>query len=282
MVAYTLQNMRKKILMYAERKRLIKPIKNMDERVKGDFLLLLAVQELVPEREPLCMDDEIERFWDLFLDWYFFERDNQGKSIAEVYVESEDFKKDFPGANVKEVETTVQKLKSPLWGYFVVCGKGEKDEYDVKQFEKEIVYRIHDASTFPHVENGDLIFAKVFPFGNLYYISGFIQVYPDEFLEEYEKIKAVKDGLDTLFEEFMQTKKVKKTAEYGDMYCRLSMYVAEEGYTTMEWVDQFDVDTWMEWIQRQWGVSRSEENECRSAVKQFLKFLKEKKYETFK
>jgi hypothetical protein len=277
MAAYTFQNMRKKVLTYAKRKRLIKPIKKMDERVKTDFLLLLAVQGLIPDREPLSMDVVIEVFWNLFFDWYFFERDNQGKSIAEVYVESENFKKDFPGINVKEVEITVQKMKSPLWGYFFVCGKGEKDEYTVKQFEKESIYRIHDASTFPYINRGNLIFTKVYPFGDLYYVSGSIQVYPGDFLKEYKKVKAVKDGLDTLFEEFMQTKKVKKTAKYEDMYFMLSEYIAEKWYTTMEWVDQFDVDTWAEWIRRQWEVSRSEEDECRSAIKQFLKFAKKEK-----
>lgn len=286
MAECTLKALREKVLMYAVENKLLKPIEKMDERVKTDFLLLLAVHGLVPEREPLSIDVVIADFKDLFLDWYFFERDNQGKSIAEFYVESEDFKKDFPGTSMKEVETAVQKMKDPLWSYFIVCGKGEKDEYNVKQFEKETVYRVHDASTFPRLNTGNLIFAKVYPFGDLYYVSGFIHVYPDEFLEEYKKMKAVKDQLDTLFEEFMQTKKVKKKTvkKYEDMYFMLSEYIAEKGYTTMKWVDRLHVDTWAKWIRRHWGVSRSKEDECRSAIKQFLKFVKreKEKYETFK
>lgn len=279
MSEFTFPNLRKNVLIYAERKRLLKPIEKMNVRVKSDFLLLLGMHGLVPEREPISLDVTIAEFWDLFLDWYFFERDERAKrSIAELYVESEDFKKDFPGTNVKEADIAVRKLKNPLWSYFVVCGKEEKDEYEMKRLEGETVYRIHDASTFPHVNKGNVIFARLYPFGDVYYLSGPIQVYPEEVLKEYEKLKAARNRLDELFGEFMATKKVKrKTAQkYEDMYFMLSEYVAEKGYTTMKWVNRLNVDTWAKWIRRQFGVSRYKEDECRSAIKQFLKFLKDK------
>ena len=109
-------------------------------------------------------------------------------------------------------------------------------------------------------------------------MSQFIQIYPDELLEEYEKLKAFKGHLDELFREFMATKKVKKkTAQkYEEMYFMFSEYVTKKGYTSMKRVKKVNVDTWAKWIRRQWGVSRYKEDECKSALRQFLKFLKEK------
>lgn len=279
MSEFAFQPLRKNILNYAQRKRFLKPIEDINLSVKSEFLLLLAIHKLVPEKEPISPDIVIVQFWELFLDWYFFEREERAKrTIAELYVESEDFKKDFPGTNVKEADATVRKLKKPLWSYFIVCGKGEKDEYEVKQLEEETVYRVHDASTFPNVKEGNVIFTKLYPFGNLCYVSQFIQLYPDELLEEYEKLKAFKSHLDELFREFMATKKVKKKTvqKYEEMYFMFSGYVTKKGYTTVKRVKKVNVDTWAKWIRRQWGVSRYKEDECRSALKQFLKFLKEK------
>lgn len=279
MSEFTFQTLRTHVLTYADRKRLIKSIEEIDFRIKTKFLLLLGMHGIIPKREPVSLIVTIAKYWELFLDWYFFEREVRGKrTIAELYVESEDFKKDFPSTSVKEADIAVRKLKNPLWSYFVVCGKGEKDEYEVKQLEEEIVYRVHDASTFPNVNEGNVIFAKLYPFGDVWYVSEFIIRYPEETIEKYEQVKAAKDRLDGLFDDFMATKKVKrKTAQkYEEMYFMLSEYVTEKGYTSMKWVNRFNVDTWAKWIRRQWGVSRYKEDECRSAIKQFLKFLKDK------
>jgi len=68
MSEFAFQPLRKNILDYAQRKRLITPIEEIDFRVKSEFLMLLAIHKLVPEKEPISPDIAIVQFWELFLD----------------------------------------------------------------------------------------------------------------------------------------------------------------------------------------------------------------------
>jgi len=77
MSEFTFQTLRKHVLNYAERKRLLKPIKEMDFCVKSEFLLLLGVHGIVPKREPISLDAAIAKYRELFLDWHFFEREER-------------------------------------------------------------------------------------------------------------------------------------------------------------------------------------------------------------
>lgn len=279
MTEFTFEPLREKVLDFAMRKKLVKSLEEVDSLVKSKFLLLLGIHGLVPKRKSISVDSAILEHADLFLDWYFFEREERGKkTIAELYVESKDFERDFPHVEKEKAYTDIKKIKNPVWGYFVVCEKGEKDEYDVKFLEEESVYRVHDESSFSHVAEGTFIFSKLYPLGDKYYVSGSTLVFPEKLVEKYEQAKAFKNRLDELFEEFIKGKNVKEKTKrkYEDMYFLLSRYVSEKGYTSMKWVKKLNVDTWAKWARRKWGISRYKEDECRSAVKQFLKFLKNK------
>ena len=275
----TFEQLKEKVLDFALRKKLVKSLEEVDSLAKSEFLLLLGIHGLVPKRKSISVNNVIFEHADLFLDWYFFEREERGKkTIAELYVESKDFERDFPHVEKKKAYTDIKKIKNPVWGYFVVCEKGEKDEYDVKLLEEESVYRVHDESSFSHVAEGTFIFSKLYPLGGKYYVSGSTLVFPEKLVEKYEQAKAFKNQLDELFEEFIKGKNVKEKTKrkYEDMYFLLSRYVSEKGYTSMKWVKKLNVDTWVKWARRKWGISRYKEDECRSAVKQFLKFLKDK------
>ena len=277
MTEFTFKALRNQVLSYALRKKLYKTIKETDVRIKTEFLLQLGIHELIPKKVPISLDDALAENIGLFLDWYFFEREERAKmTIAQLYVESEDFRKDF--GDVKDAHRTVQKLKNPLWDYFLVSRKGKLNDYDVKLLEEESVYRIYDESTFPEVKEGAIIFAKIYPFGDRYYISGFILVYPDEFREKYEQLRAFNNALDQLFDTFIEGKNVKEKTKrkYEDMYFMFSDYVKEKGYTKMSTVKKINIDTWVRWMRKEWNTSPYQENECRSAVKQFLKFLEDK------
>ena len=275
----TLEQLKEKVLDFGLQKKLVKPLDEVDSLIKSEFLLLLGMHGLVPKRKSISVNNVIFEHPDLFLDWYLFEREERGKkTIAELYVESKDFERDFPHVEKEKAHTDIKNMKNPVWGYFVVCEKGEKNEYDVKLLEEESVYRVHDESTFSHVAEGTFIFTKLYPLGGKYYISESVLVFPEKLVEEYEQAKAFKNWLDELFEEFIKGKKVKEKTKrkYEDMYFLLSHYVSKKGYKSMKRVKRLNVDTWVKWARREWGISRYKEDECRSAVKQFLKFLKDR------
>lgn len=282
MSEFTLQAVRKNVVNYARKMGLLESLEGIDARTKSEYLIQLAIHGLVQEKEPMSLDEVVLGNVDLFLDWYLFEREERNhKSIAELYMKSEDFRRDFPDVKLENGKIAARRLKNPLWTHFIVCGKEGKDEYQVKQLEKEDTYTVHDVSTFSQVSIGNVIFAKLYPFGEKYYVSGFILTYSEEAVAEYEKARGVMNRLDEWFEEFMEKKDVKeKTArKYEEMHFMLSEYVAEKEYTTMKWVKRLNVDTFVKWARKQWGLSRYAEDQCRSAARQFLKFLKEKEGE---
>ncbi len=282
MSEFTLKAVRKNVMNYAKKMGFFESLEEIDVSTKSEYVIQLAIHGLVQEKEPISLDDAVLGNADLFFDWYLFEREERNRrSIAELYMKSEDFRRDFPGVGLENGKRAARRLKNPLWTHFTVCGKEGKDEYQVKKLEGEETYIVHDVSTSSQVNIGNVILAKLYPFGEKYYVSGFILTYSEEAVAEYEKARAVMHRLDGWFKEFMEKKDVtEKTArKYEEMHFMLSEYVAEKEYTTMKWVKRLNVDTFVKWARKQWGLSRYAEDQCRSAARQFMKFMKEKEKE---
>ncbi len=275
MSQFTMDDLREKTLNYAVEKKLFTSLEDVSHYAKAQFSLTLGMHGQIPKGQPFSVDDVIIENEPIFMDWYLFEREPQyEKTIAEMYAESDHFKRDFPGVEKK----VVQKLREPVWTYFAVCEKGENNEYTVQDLEKGKMYLIHDESTFSFVEKRNVIFAKLYPLGDTYYISGDIKILPEEFLTEFEKMKAFQKRLEELFEEFLESKNVKEKTKrkYEEMFSVFSSYVAEKGYKTMEKVRKVNIDSWIRWVRKEWGTSSYKEDEYRSAVKQFLMYLEGK------
>lgn len=272
-----LGQLKENVTEYALKKGLIKPIEKIDARVKGKFLLSLGFHGLIPKREPFHGDTVIMEHIEMFLDWYFFEMElKKGKTVAELYVKSREFKRDFRGVNVKKMEKAVKRLKNPLWGYFVVCEKGKKDEYNVKPLGGGNVYTIHDESSFPHVREGDVFLAKLHPFGGKYYASGRLFVVPPEVVEKYCKFESLLSQLKKVFDEFLERKVPERIkGDCREMYEFLEQYVGEEEYTTLEEVKALNAKKSVRWLRKTCEVSSSFAEEYETMVTTFLAFLKD-------
>lgn len=273
---FTFRTFQDRVLEYAERKGLLPPIEKMSPMVKGEFLIELGMQGLVPKRTPVHLDTVISENMVQFLNWYFFEHEKEKSTIAERYVESQDFRKDFP--DVLNAKKVIGRLRNPVYGNFIMVKKGVKDEYDVKKVEEDETYTIHDVSTFPQMKEGLMVWGKLYPFGEKWYIDYSLLVYPEETAKKYGEARAFSKRLRELFEEFIEAKNVseKTQRKYEEMFSLLSEYVSEKRYRNLNQVVKLNVDTWARWMRKEWHVSAYALEECRSAVKPFLKFLSEK------
>ena len=211
----------------------------------------------------------------------FFEKEFRGtKTIAELYAESGDIKKDFGNVDLQRVKENLQRLKTPVWTAFVVLGKGEKDEYRVKMLDKEEVFLVQDKSTFPRVNVGDWFGGKLYPFGDRCYISGYLISIPKSRIYIWRKTRSLSESLEKEFGEFMKTKSdfsERTVRKYEKMFPLLLDYVKEKEYTIWGQIRRLNVDTWIKWIRRSFlYVSRSEEDDHRATIRQFLGYLQAK------
>ncbi|MGD2247245.1 MAG: hypothetical protein PVF58_02485 [Candidatus Methanofastidiosia archaeon] len=278
MVELTIRTFQKKVLEYTKEKKFFTSVEDLNMHIKSKYILELGIHGLISKQEPVNPNEIIEQGMEMFLNWYFFEYEKNNRSIAEQYITSPKFKKDFPDVTPEAASRTVKKLKHPVWGNFTVVKKRDQHEYDVKALEGESIYTIHDKSTYSHIEKGHVVFAKLYSFDKRYYLSGFLLKYPEETIKKFKKARKVTNQLNALFEEFMAQKDVKKkTAQkYEEMYFFLGEYVSHKGYTSMKRVTRLNIDTVVKWVRRQWGISRYKEDQFRSACKQFIKFIKGK------
>ncbi|KYK35419.1 MAG: hypothetical protein AYK19_02180 [Theionarchaea archaeon DG-70-1] len=175
------------------------------------------------------------------------------------------------------MEKAVKRLKNPLWGYFVVCEKGEKDEYDVKLLGGGDVYTIHDESSFPHVREGDVFRVKLYPFGSKYYASGMLFVVPPEVMEKYYKFESLLSRLRRIFDEFLERKVPERTRkDCRETYEFLEHYMVDERCTTLDKVKALSVEKSVRWLRETCEVSSSFAEKYETMVTTFLAFLRER------
>ena len=270
--------LQERVLGYALKMGFFESIEKVDSQEIFDFLITLLEHGLIPKRQPFNIDEVMHSHETMFLDRYFFERGHRGtKTIAELYTESEDAKKDFESADFQKLKEDVRKLKTPIWSAFQVTGKREKDEYNVKPIDGEENFLVHDKSTFTRVNVGNWFGGKLYRFGSKCYISGYLVPIPERRIERYYKTRSLSKSLEKEFDEFIETKSnlsKKSIKKYERMFPLFLDYVKEKGYSKFSQVTKLNVDTWIKWIRRRFlYVSRSEEDDHRAAIKQFLRYL---------
>lgn len=271
-----------KILEYALKNGFVRGLGELDPSIKTEFILLLAVRNLVPKREPIDMDDTILSNRNLFLNWYLLEREyKHGKTIGELYIGSEDFRGDFE-SSTSSLREELKNLRRPLYNVFIVVEKKERDEYFMRPLEGEEELLVHDRSTFQQVDVGDALYGVLYPFHGRYYIGGdgLIQI-PENVMKKIERTKALTRLLEEKFDDFMETKSglsEKTLQEKEEMFSCLLEYVYEKGYTKLKQIGKMNVDTWMRWTRRRYMfLSRTREDAYRRGFRQFHKhFFRDK------
>lgn len=155
--------------------------------------------------------------------------------------------------------------------------KKEKDEYGVKPTDGEENLLVHDKSSFPRVNVGDWFGGKLYRFGGKCYISSYLIPIPKSRIERYHKTKSLCGALEEKFNEFMKTKSnlSKKTIrKYEEMFPLVSDCTKEKGYWKLSQVERLNVDAWIKWIRKRFlYVSRTQEDDHRTAINQFLRYL---------
>ena len=266
------------MLEYAHKRQFIKDIDELDFDVKSEFLFMMSEQGLVARRQPVAIDEFIALNRNLFFDWFFFERNYRGdKSIAELYLESDDFRRDFAGVDPQSLKEDFRKLKSPVWWVFSVLERGEKEEYRVKLLDREEVLWVHDRSSFPKAGVGDFFFGKLYPFFGRWYISGGLTPIPKERIKRHHEAESFRHWLELRFDEFLKGRPdlSKRTiGRYGEMFYWLLKYVREKSYRRQGQLQRFNVDAWIKWVRRNClFLSRTKEDEHRAAAGRFLEYL---------
>jgi len=267
-----------RVLEYARKRGSIKEIDELDFDVKTEFLFMMYEHGLVARRQPVMIDELIASHRVLFLDWYLFERNYEGaKSIAELYLESEDFRRDFGRVDPQSLKEDFRRLKNLVWQPFEVIEKGEMEEYSVKLLDKGDVLSVHDRSSFPKVEVGDFFFGKLYPFMGRWYISGGITQIPKERIEKYYEVESFCRWVEGRFDEFLKGRpdlSERTIKKYERMFYWFPRYIQEKSYRWLGQLQRLNVDTWIKWIRRNcMFLSRTEEDELRAAARRFLGYL---------
>lgn len=269
-----------RVLEYARKKGFIKELDELDFDLKTEFLFMIYHHGLVERRQPVEINELIASNRVLFLDWYLFERNYGGtKSIAELYLESQDFRGDFGGVDPKSLREEFRKLKDPIWWPFEVVEKEEMEEYSVKLLDKEDVLLVHDRSSFPRVEVGDFFYGKLYPFMGRWYISGGMTPIPKERIGRHREAESFCRWLEGRFEEFLKDRpglSERTIGKYEEMFYWFLRFVREKSYTRQGQLQRFNVDVWIKWVRRNcMFLSRTREDEHRAAARRFLEYLLE-------
>lgn len=270
--------LQEEIFKYARKMGFFKSVEKVDSQEIFGFLITLLEHGLVPKRQPINIEEVMRMHETMFLDWYFFEREHRStKTIAELYAVSEDVKRDFEGADFQKLKENIEGLKTPIWSAFRVTEKKENDEYIVKLIGGEENFLVHDKSTFSKVNIGDWFAGKMYRFGNKCYLSSYLIPIPQSRIERYHKTKPLSESLEKEFDEFMKTKSGlsrRTIKKYEEMFPLLLDYVKEKKYSKFSQVARLNVDTWIKWLRKRFlYISRTQEDDHRAAIKQFLSYL---------
>lgn len=250
-------------------------IEKIDERTKIEFVMLLGFHRIIPKRVPFHAGTVIIENFELFLDWYHLEKVMRfGKTAAEMYVGSKKCRRDFRDMSVKQMKAAVKELKHPVWEYFTVCRKGER-EVEVKILDTEEILKVHDEDLGLHVAVGDVVYMKLYLFQGMYYVSGIPSLVDPEIVAKYFQVKAFICELEEVFSRFLGTVPREKKKEYGETSWILMEYVAAQGYTSTEEVKEMNVKESIKWFQREIEISEKEKKLFETMLRGFLTYLKE-------
>lgn len=258
-----------KVFDFAVKKKMLKHVSKIDVQIKMDFIMELVMHGKIPKRQSFVPDEVISSDFPMFLDWYFFEREYENKkTIGELYAESE---------KLEDLKEEIKKLRNPIWDAFIVIKKEEKDEYLVKLFDKKDTFLIHDKATFQIVNVNDVFVGKIYQFFGKCYISSSITSIPKDIVDGFNKTKEFCKNLEEKFNEFMKEKEnlsEKTKWKYEDMFSLLLDYVREKNYNKIEQIKKLNIDNFIKWNRKRFlNYSRNNEDENRTAIRGFLKYL---------
>lgn len=242
-----------------------------------DFIMLMAENRMIPEHREISIEQTMREREVQFLDWFLLEREfHDGKTIGELYIDSESFERDFGLAATADLRRIVQTLREPIWNDFTVVGKQEKDRYWVEQFDTDNAFLVHDKSTFVRFEVGATFYSKLIPFGGVYYLGTDPIIIPKERVEKYFKVKALLESLEERLEVFMEGKAglaPKTRRKYEESIPLLLDFVDFKHYTKPSQVKDLDVDTMIKWASEEFWLSKWKEDQYRSAIKHIVRYL---------
>lgn len=268
-----------RVLEYTLERGLLPPYKDLRYDVKTDFLLRMGMRHLIPQREPIHVDETISEHRTLFFNWYLLEREHRdGKTIAILYLESDEYDGKFGSAS--ELMPEAEEWKDPEHGAFVISRKRDKGVLEVHHLGREEEMLVYDRSGYENLEEGQAIITVLYPFKGIYYNGADqVKIIPREVVDEHLNWLEEVHRSEDLVEEFLDEMEEKFTEATVSRYWRdLSTYM---GYLTDQGTSQIgDVDyptleeffsTW--YPRRTLNRSRNKARELLATIKRFYDWL---------
>jgi len=271
-----------RVLDYALEKGLLPPYKDLRYDVKSNFLLRMGMRHLIPQREPLEVDETIREHKTLFFNWYLLEREHKdGKTIAMIYLESDEYDGKYGPAS--ELMSEAEEWKDPEHGAFVISRKRGEGVLEVHHMGEEEEMVMYDRSGYENLEEGQAIITVLYPFKGIYYNGADqVKIIPREVVDEHLNWLEEVHRSEDLVEEFLDEMEERFTEATVSRYWRdLSTYM---GYLTDQGTSQIgDVDyptleeffsTW--YPRKVMDRSRNKARELLATIKRFYNWLARK------
>ena len=271
------RNFQNRILEYAAENGYLSSLEEISLQLKTEFLLQLYSRSLIPKKGAVNADETIASKRILFLNWYLLERGYmEGKTIAELYLESVEFREMYGGPTA-EFREMVRNLRCPLYGVFIVDERrADGDGYIVHPLGEDYALHIYDRTL--KVKVGAALHGLLYKFGERYYLGDeVVTMIPDKLMRRYRRSRALVNLLKIRFEGYMEANRglsSRTLREKEEMFECLLDYTQVKMYTKLDQVMRMNVDTWMRWMRKRYiFFSRSREEACRRGFRQFHRYM---------